>query len=197
MDNIQREMIKCFGPTTRLWLPEMLNGCLTTDSKRMAEVKSGFNVEDRKISVKPKELYGRIALPCSLCKLFERMMLTRLQCKIDLKLISQQACFRSGKSCCSHVPNLAQQIEDGFELGQITGAAFIVLTAAYDTTNHRRILDKLVMLTDDVAPLTKFIRTMLSNRRSKVELNGKQSRWRNQRNYLPQGSVLSPLLFNV
>ena len=39
------------------------------------------------------------------------------------------------------------------------------------------------MLTDDV-PLTKFIRTMLSNRRFKVELNGKQSRWRNQRNGL-------------
>ena len=42
-----------------------------------------------------------------------------------------------------------------------------------------------------------FIRTMLSNRRFKVELNGKQSRWRNQLNGLPQGSVLSPLLFNV
>ena len=52
------------------------------------------------------------------------------------------------------------------------------------------------MLTDDV-PLTMFIRTMLSNRRFKVELNDKQSRWRNQRNGLPRGSVLSPLLFNV
>ena len=92
--------------------------------------------------------------------------------------------------------NLTQQIEDGFELSQITGAAFIDLTAAYDTINQRRILVKLFMLTDDV-PLTKFIRTMLSNRRFKVELNGKQSRWRNQRNGLPQGSVLSPLLFNV
>ena len=93
-------------------------------------------------------------------------------------------------------PHLTQHIDDGFELGQITGAAFIDLTAAYDTINHRRLLAKLVMLTDDV-PLTKFIRTMLSNRRFKVELNGKQSRWRNQRNGLPQGSVLSPLLFNV
>ena len=52
------------------------------------------------------------------------------------------------------------------------------------------------MLTDDV-PLTKFIRTMLSNRRFKVELKGKQSRWRNQRNGLSQGSVLSLLLFNA
>ena len=92
--------------------------------------------------------------------------------------------------------NLTQHIEDGFELGQITGAAFIDLTAAYDTINHRRLLAKLVMLTVDVQ-LTKFIRTMFSNRRFKVELNGKQSRWRNQQNGLLQGSVLSPLLFNV
>ena len=38
---------------------------------------------------------------------------------------------------------------------------------------------------------------MLLNRRFNVELNGNQIRWRNQRNGLPQGSVLSPLLFNV
>ena len=36
--------------------------------------------------------------------------------------------------------NLAQHIEDGFELGQITGAAFIDLTAACGTINHRRSL---------------------------------------------------------
>ena len=124
------------------------------------------------------------------------MILTRLQCKIEHRLIPQQAGFRPGKSCCSQVLNLTQHIEDGFERDQITGAAFIDLTAAYATINHRRLLVKLVMITDDV-PLTTFIRTMLSYRRFKVELNGKQNRWRNQRNGLPQGSVLSPLLFNV
>ena len=38
---------------------------------------------------------------------------------------------------------------------------------------------------------------MMSNRRCYVELNGKKSRWRNQKNGLPQGSVISPVLFNV
>ena len=38
---------------------------------------------------------------------------------------------------------------------------------------------------------------MLSSRRFYVELNNDRSRWRNQKNGLPQGSVLSPILFNI
>ena len=152
LDNIHHEMIKCFGPTTRLWLLDMLNDCLKQQqipnvwrkAKVVALLKPAKDPESPKC-------YRPIALICSLYKL-----LTRLQCKIEHRLIPQQAGFRPGKSCCSQVLNLTQHIEDGFELGQITGAAFIDLTAAYDTINHRRLLVKLVMLTDDV-PLTKFI----------------------------------------
>ena len=38
---------------------------------------------------------------------------------------------------------------------------------------------------------------MLSNRRFYVELNNERSRWRKQKNGLPHGSVLSPILFNI
>ena len=42
-----------------------------------------------------------------------------------------------------------------------------------------------------------MIRTLLENRRFFMELGGKISRWRSQRNGLPQRRVLAPLLFNV
>ena len=48
-------------------------------------------------------------------------------------------------------------------------------------------------MTGDVQ-LTDLIRTMLESRRFFVVLNGKKSRWRRQRNGLPQGSVLAPII---
>ena len=54
-----------------------------------------------------------------------------------LNIIKEQAGFRSGKSCTCQLLNLTQHIEDGYEEGMITGTAFVDLSAAYDTVNHR------------------------------------------------------------
>ena len=78
----------------------------------------------------------------------------------------------------------------------ITGASFVDLSAAYDTVNHRILIQKLYNTTH-VNQLCRVFQNMLSNRRFYVELNNERSRWRKQKNGLPQGSVLSPILFNI
>ena len=78
----------------------------------------------------------------------------------------------------------------------ITGAAFVDLSAAYDTVNHTILIHKLYNTTQD-SQLCRVFQNMLSNRRFYVELNNERSRWRKQNNGLPQGSVLSPILFNI
>ena len=98
-------------------------------------------------------------------------------------LIPEQAGFRPGKSCTSHLLNLTEHIEDGYEKRLITGAVFVDLSAACDTVNHRRLLSKVLEMTGDVQ-LTDLIRTTLENRRFFVVPNGKKSRWRRQRNGL-------------
>ena len=124
----------------------------------------------------------------------------RLWNNLDIKLrprvSPEQAGFRPGKSCTSQLLNLTQHIEDGYQRGMITGAAFVDLSAAYDTVNHRILIQKLYNTTQD-SQLCRVFQNMLSNRRFYVELNNERSRWRKQKNGLPQGSVLSPILFNI
>ena len=66
----------------------------------------------------------------------------------------------------------------------ITGTAFVGLSAAYDTLNHRLLIQKLFNITQD-GTLCRVIQIICGGR------------WRLQKNGLPQGRVLSPTLFNI
>lgn len=58
------------------------------------------------------------------------------------------------------------------------------------------MLTKLYKMTHDYN-FVKIIEALLSNRRFFVTLDGKNSLWRNSKNGLPHGSVLTPTLFNI
>ena len=196
-DDILVEQLKHLGPKAHKWLLTMLNICFMENkiptiwrqSKIIAILKPG------KDSSIPKN-YRPISLLCHTYKLYERMILNRIAPTIEQHLIKEQAGFRSGKSCTSQLLNLTQHIEDGYEEGMITGTAFVDLSAAYDTVNHRLLIQKLYNTTLDSQPC-RVIQNLMSDRRFYVELNNERSRWRIQKNGLPQGSVLSPTLFNI
>ena len=78
----------------------------------------------------------------------------------------------------------------------ITGTAFVDLSAVNDTVNHRLFIQKLFNTTQD-STLCRVIQNLLSIRIVYVELNNERNRWRIHENGLPQGSVLSPTLFNI
>lgn len=139
--------------------------------------------------------YRPISLLCHMYKLFERLVMNRINTMIDVNVIKEQMGFRAEKSCTSQVLNMTQHIENGFEGIMITGAVFIDLTAAYSTVNHGILCKKIYEMTKD-SLLVGIIDMLRKDRRSYVR-NGNKSRWKTQRNGHPQGSVLAPILFNV
>ena len=137
-----------------------------------------------------------ISILCHTYKLYERLILNRITPTVESHLNKGQAGFRPGKSCTSQFLNLTQHIKDGYQNRMITGAAFVNLSAGCGTFNHRILIHKIFNTTRD-SPLCRVIQNMLSGRRFYVELNNERSRWRKQKNRLPQASVLSPVLFNI
>ena len=180
-DDILVEQLKHLCPKAHKWLLTMLNICF---------------MENKIPTIWRQSNYRPISLLCHTYKLYERMILNRIAPAIEQHLIKEQAGFRSGKSCTSQLLNLTQHIEDGYEEDMITGTAFVDLCAAYDTVNHRFLIQKLYNTTLD-SQLCRVIQNLLSDRRFYVELNNERSRWRIQKNGLPQVSVLSPTLFNI
>ena len=174
LDEILTEEIKNFGPVTTQWVLNLLNACARThrlprlwrQARVVALLKPGKDPSSPK-SFRP------ISLLCHLYKLYERLILNRLSPIIEHVLIPEQAGFRPGKSCTAQVLNLTQHIEDGFETGKITGIVLVDLSAAYDTVNHRRLLEKVYNMTRDYR-LMCMIRTLLENRRFFVELGGEK-----------------------
>ena len=174
----------------------MLNTCFIENKiPKIWRQSTIIAILKRKDSAVPKN-YRPISLLCHTYKLYERLILNRVSPLLEQHLVKEQAAFCPMKSCTSQLLNITQHIEDGYQRGMITGAAFVDLSAAYDTVNHRILIQKLYHTTQD-SQLCRVSQNMLPNRRFYVALNNERSRWRKQKNSLPERSVLSPILFNI
>jgi ribonuclease HI len=142
--------------------------------------------------------YRPIALTSCLCKIMESMVNKRLVFYLESnQLISEYQCgFRKQRSTTDQLIRLETWVREGLANGEHVVAIFYDLEKAYDTTWKYGILRDLHN-SGLRGHLPIFISNFLNNRHFKVRSSHSLSQNYDQECGVPQGSVLSPTLFNL
>ena len=144
------------------------------------------------------ENYRPISLLPTLGKIVERIILTRLdeQCE-ELNIIPQeQFGFRRTLGTELQLLRLTETIHQAYESKEVAIGAFLDIKRAFDTVWHQGLISKLYTL--NINPnIVKIIASYLTNRSFVISIGQEISTPRALRAGVPQGSVISPYIYNL
>lgn len=141
--------------------------------------------------------YRPVSLLSSLSKVFERIILTRMNTHIETNALIPdfQFGFRREHSASHQLLRVINKVKTGFNHSQSTGMVLLDLKYAFDTVWHDAVVYKMQLANFPVY-LTKLVQSFLSNRTFSVKVNNSSSSERLIPAGVPQGSVLGPTIFN-
>ena len=199
-DTIPNEVLR-LGTTTSLFhhLAKLF-----TSSIQLGYIPTAWKIATLRMLLKPDKLpslttsYRPISLISSIMKLFERVIEQRLRSHLEhIGFINKhQSGFRRAKSTDDHLFRLSQSIMESFNKGEHVVAAFLDVEKAFDNVWHNGLRYKIFQL-DLPTKMTRWLSDFLVGRLIQVNVNNFFSNQINPKAGVPQGSVLSPLLFLI
>ncbi|GFU64610.1 probable RNA-directed DNA polymerase from transposon X-element [Trichonephila clavipes] len=142
--------------------------------------------------------YRPISLTSILSKVMERMITSRFDWYLETNnlLTSSQAGFRKCQSTNQQVVFLGQSIKDALDQRHSALALFVDVEAAFDKVWWFECIQKLQTL-GVCNNMLMWIRNFISQRFSAVRFGNGISSFKQSETGLPQGTVISPILFNI
>lgn len=137
-----------------------------------------------------------IALTSCMCKIFETMLKNKLEYWIEPKdiLPNSQSGFRKGQSTIDNLTNFTLNIEDAFSSKNELLAAFLDVSGAFDNVIIEILLEKLAQIGCPTS-IVQFIKFITLERQ--IFTQNSENNPRTIHKGVPQGGVLSPLLYNI
>ena len=142
--------------------------------------------------------YRPIALTAVLCKIMERLVTNRLVYFLETRglLVNIQNGFRNGRSTMESVAMLDQDIKRAFNNKEVVVGVFLDIEKAYDSLWKEGLLFKIHDL-GVRGRMFNWVQDFLKGRTIQVRVGGVRSKVVEIENGTPQGSVISPILFNI
>lgn len=142
--------------------------------------------------------YRPISLLTSLSKLYELVLNKRLYTYVEQHniLSEEQAGFRKERSTIDHILTIDTVIATRMKQKQDTYIAFLDLEKAYDKTWRLMLFEKLIH-NGIKGNILRSIHTILTTAKRAVRIGNVLSDWFEMVCGVPQGSILSPLLFDI
>ena len=192
LDGINYECIKLLPIKYKLLLLDIFNEMYTTNSypSQWKQSYIHFISKSDGVSVRP------ISLTSCMCKLLETIIKNKLEYWVERNnvLPKSQSGFRKGQSTMDNLTNLTLNIEDSFSNNKDVLAAFLDVSGAFDNVNLEILLEKLAQIGCPVN-LVQFIKFITFERL--IHSQNIKNNPRKVYKGVPQGGVLSPLLYNI
>ena len=141
--------------------------------------------------------YRPISLLSPPAKILESILLPEISNSINYA--PHQHGFRKGHSTTTALQSISDHITKGLNQNKPvdrTIAVAIDLSRAFDTVNHEILLNDILHLPLN-SNIKKFLNAYIRGRQTYVEFRNTRSKFRKMRQGVPQGGVLSPVLFNL
>ena len=140
--------------------------------------------------------YRPVSLLTTLSKIYEKIIYKRILdfLKEHNILYKNQFGFREKNSTYMAIINLLDCVINSLDEGNMATGIFIDFSKAFDTVNHRILINKLDTY-GIRGTANKLIDSYLDNRKQYCTYIGEKSDYKTMKCGVPQGSILGPLLF--
>ena len=194
LDGITADMLKAEEVYTPVHLHSIL-GNIWNDMDIPKEWTTGLIIKlPKKGDLSDCNNWRGITLLSLTSKIMSRIIQKRLSNAIDVKLRTEQAGFRAGRSCSDHIFTLRQILEQSHEFNSPVYVNFVDFRKAFDSI-HRDSLWKILQHYGVPEKLVSVIKLLYTDFSAQVLCEGELTESFQVKTGVKQGCVLSPFLF--